>query len=513
MGKNNKKKFNKPTEVKKPETNAVSTQTENSAPKKPEVKQPEKPQATKQPVKPVVQTPKKPVTPPTPVTTVEAQTVESAAEIVNKGVNSADISLDVIAMVTKNLTDRYVNHPVAGQKEELIESMTGAGGIIDLFNVECVARILKSGKMITLENVKNSEAYAAFQKTCGFFGVTLPDQKMLASPKEGVLEFKDGENGVVVSEETKEIINQEEAREKKTKEELTVENTTDDNLDLALQRVWDKEKTKSLGNGFVKVIEFIQTYDHNHATTDEDRNTVDNRTVTDIIDRIYTAIPKGMLLFDALGKMLISLIKADKNPITAFLSLKGQMRIVDDVNSVKDDSGDYVKTVYVYPFKDKEIAQIIIALVDHTLNGMAESFDRMINKAEEIKENDPGFAGKEARIAGIKSLKDSYSGIYDAMTMMKESDINAMKDNRDEIIASKGNAEKKAELEQKSKTFFVVAGNYNLSSKDPETKKTIVKDPATVREISKYIANLFRAVDCQMPTDFVLTAKVTEVKN
>ena len=508
MGKNNKKKFNKPTETKQPETKPVETQAV-STPKKPEVKQPEKPQQTKT----VATQQKKPVTPPTPVTTVEAQTIESAASIVNKGVNSEDISLDVLATVTKNLTDRYVNHPVAGQKEELIESMQGAGGIIDLFNVECVARILKSGKMITLTNIKDSEAYGAFQKTCGFFGVTLPDLKMLASPKEGVLEFKDGENGVVVSEETKEIIDQEETREKKTKEVLTVENTTDDNLDLALQRVWDREKSKSLGNGFVKVIEFIQTYDHNHATTDEDRNIVDNRTVTDIIDRIYTAIPKGMLLFDALGRMLISLIKTDKNPITAFLSLKGQMRIVDDVNSVKDDSGDYVKTVYVYPFKDKEIAQIIIALVDHTLTGMSESFSRMIKEAEDIKEGKPGFAEKESRIKGITSIKDSYKGVYDAMTMMKESDISAMKDNRDEIIAAKGNAEKKAELEQKSKTFFVVAGNYNLSSKDPETKKTIVKDPVTVREISKYIANLFRPVDCQMPTDFVLTAKVTETKN
>ena len=508
MGKNNKKKFNKPaTEASKPAEVKSNVQQAPTTPK-PEVKQNNKPQN----VKPVVTTPKKPVTPPaaTPVTVETANAITSAADIVNKGVEN--VSLDTLALVTKNLTDRYVNHPVEGQKEELIESIQGAGGILDLFNIECVARILKSGKLITLTNINNSEAYGAFQKAINFFGVTLPDLKMIAPTKEGTLEFKDGENGVVVSEETKEIIQAEEVREKKTREVLTVDNTTDDNLDLALQRTWDKEKAKSLGNGFVKVIEFIQTYDHNNSKTDEERTAVDNRTVTDIVDRIYSVIPKGMLLFDALGKMLVSSIKNDNNPIGAFLQFKSQIRILDEVNSVKDDSGDFVKNVYVYPFKDKEIAQIIISLVSHTLDGITEMVDRIIAKTEAIKEGEKGFEEKADRIANQKAIKASYDGVYDAMTLMKESDILEMKDNREDIAKAKTEAEK-SELAKKSKTLFMVAGAYGFSKKDPETKKTIVSDISSVHDIAKYIANLFRSVDCQMSTNYIVTAKVTTVKN
>ena len=153
----------------------------------------------------------------------------------------------------------------------------------------------------------------------------------------------------------------------------------------------------------------MQTYDHNHAADEAATKAVDNRTIHEVIERIYNILGKGLLCFDALGKMLVSQIKNDKNPISAFLTLKRQFRILDDVNSVKDDSGDYVKKVYVYPFTDKEIAQIITSLVNHSLTGMNKIFDSMFEKANALKEGDVDFANKEGRINKITEVRDSYS--------------------------------------------------------------------------------------------------------
>lgn len=498
MGKNNKNKNKKPVTMVNPSKPQVNEE------KSTETKPVEAKVVTKE-----IKRPKTPLQPPVD----ENSVIMNASDIITNGIENENVSIDTLATITKNLTDRYVNHPAKGQKDELVESMAGAGGIIDLFNVECVVRLLASGKMITLKNVENSAAYEQLKSVCGYFNVKLPDVKLIGTPVEGTLNFKDGENGVIVSEETKESIAQEETREKKTKTVLTVETATDDNLDLLLQRTWDEGKKVSLGNGFRMIIEVLQTYDHNHAKDEAATKAVDNRTIHEVIERIYSILGKGLLCFDALGKMLVSQIKNDQNPISAFLVLKGQLRILDDVNSVKDDSGDYVKKVYVYPFTDKEIAQIITSLVNHSLTGMIKIFDGMLEKANALKEGDADFSNKEGRINKITELRDSYSKVYNYMTMTTEADIEALKDNREFISSNKISAEEKEKLTKDSKVMFMLAGNYGFSSKDEKTHKTIVTNISAIRDIAKYIVNFFRPFDAQLSTNYILTAKTTEIKN
>lgn len=59
----------------------------------------------------------------------------------------------------------------------------------------------------------------------------------------------------------------------------------------------------------------------------------------------------------------------------------------------------------------------------------------------------------------------------------------------------------------------MIASQYGYSSKNPETKKTVVSDIEAVRDIARYIVNLFRPIDSQLSTSFVVTTTTEEVKN
>ena len=512
MGKNKNGKFKKPNTAATP--TVEKTVVEESQSKKPEIS-PVPPVGNKKPEakKPEVKKPSAKV-PPTPEANPQ---VIKPEDIYNsfgvKKESTGEVSLDTIIMLNRNLTDRYVNHPVKGQPEQLANTIAGPNGIIDVLNVEAIARLLASNKLVTLQNV-NPEMYGRMKEVCSYYGVTLPEQKALPAPTEGTLQFQDGKNGVEVEEETKEAVATEEARGKKAKAIIPVEEATDDNLDIALQQAFEEGRKTTLGNGFRSVINYIQIYDYNHAKTDAEKKTMESRSIPELIERVYSIIPGGVMMFKALGRYFHTSINTHKNPLCAFVGFKSQLRLIDEARSVKDDSGEYVKTVYVYPFKDKEIAQIITSLLSQTTDEMVKMLKKNLEKYEAIAEGTPEFETKQTRIDNVKKTIEDWEKNYEYISMITESDILQLKDYRDEIAKIKEkNPEKAKDLEIKNQDLFMIASQYGYSSKDPKTKKTVVSDIETVRDIARYIINLFRPIDSQLSTSYVVTATTEEVKN
>ena len=518
MGKNKNKQFKKQNAVeapvaekpvvvapadKKPEAKPVPPVSKKPDAKKPENKKPEVNKPTAK-------------VPPTPE--VDPQVIKPEDIYNSFGVKKEDngeVSLDTIVTLNRNLTDRYVTHPVKGQPEQLVNTIAGPNGIIDVLNVESIARLLASNKLVTLQNI-NPEMYGRMKEVCSFYGVTLPEPKALPAPAEGTLQFKDGEGGVEVEEETKKTVAAEEARGKKVKAIIPVEEATDDNLDIALQQAWEEGRKTTLGNGFRAVINYIQIYDYNHAKTDAEKKAMEARSIPELIERVYSIIPGGVMMFKALGRYFHTTINTHKNPLSAFVGFKSQLRLIDDARSVKDDSGEYVKTVYVYPFKDKEIAQIITSLLSQTTTEMIAMVKKSLVKYEAIEKGSPEFESKQIRIDNAKAMIADWEKNYEYITMITEGDILQLKDYRDEIGKLKAKdpeSPKAKELEIRNQDLFMIASQYGYSSKDPETKKTVISDVEAVRDIARYIVNLFRPIDSQLSTSFVVTATTEEVKN
>lgn len=112
---------------------------------------------------------------------------------------------------------------------------------------------------------------------------------------------------------------------------------------------------------------------------------MESRSIPELIERVYSIIPGGVMMFKALGRYFHTSINTHKNPLCAFVGFKSQLRLIDDARSVKDDSGEYVKTVYVYPFKDKEIAQIITSLLSQTTTEMIAMVRKALKNMKQLK--------------------------------------------------------------------------------------------------------------------------------
>ena len=141
---------------------------------------------------------------------------------------------------------------------------------------------------------------------------------------------------------------------------------------------------------------------------------------------------------------------------------------------------------------------------------------KSIVKYEAIEEGSPEFESKQIRIDNAKAMIADWEKNYEYITMITEGDILQLKDYRDEIGKLKAKdpeSPKAKELEIRNQDLFMIASQYGYSSKDPETKKTVISDVEAVRDIARYIVNLFRPIDSQLSTSFVVTATTEEVKN
>ena len=397
----------------------------------------------------------------------------SKAELHNMGVGTIDIAV-------RNILDRYQIHPPKDLNPVLVDMYVGANGVVDLMIAESTAQHLLDGDTVILKNLPKDYQNKVLSNLKAF-GVTIPDAKQLELP------FKEGENGVEISEETKAIAEKEKADKIEADKTDTTDKTTDNLKARIIKLISSNISEKKPFVGLLAAIEEIKLQQTLSAVTEEEKEKIRKESFEFWLNFLFNTINMN-LMFVGIGKILIGKIKIDEHPLSAFYFVKNSLATIDKNNKT------------VYPLSDQDIATLTKVLVMNTLSVIDNTANSRIEMLNALKEK-KGSLSESAQTTLDRQVNviEENKNIVTLMTESLMDKIGCIMD-----LSSKIKMDKDLTTDEEKAVNAVYLSStqlFNTIGKEigiDRKKFSEVEVLAAIHNYAIQICNMFRAFDNQL---------------